>query len=325
MGTVTNQAGNGYSVSTEGLLHLANGSTSEIKTQEGMVKAEHALNDSQLAEMIGLMKAQGYNFNGSHFVPYDTYAEQQENKLGGPKSVKDGITEDDKDTQKVFLSVGITSPYNANTTNALFSKMINDSKFATSLALTRAYLTNPTLQNQQAAAAANSALAQQHPGANPMEILYLVFRESIKDVNEDKRYFLKKLMDYNKMGEQLSKYLSTLVDASTRLSAAESGAEEPARVMIGIEVRECDSATLNAAGEMVPTKNESASVNRYGLNDRIKYVETQQEDVRNRRQMATTAFQNFDQKSNQLMNMLSSLLKTMNEMRSIGAASRSGL
>jgi hypothetical protein len=37
------------------------------------------------------------------------------------------------------------------------------------------------------------------------------------------------------------------------------------------------------------------------------------------------AFQSFDQKSNQLMNMLTSVVKTIGEMRGIGAGSRSGL
>ena len=47
----------------------------------------------------------------------------------------------------------------------------------------------------------------------------------------------------------------------------------------------------------------------------IKEVESMQETVRNKRQMASTAFQNFDQKANQLYNLLSSVMKAMNEMR----------
>lgn len=47
----------------------------------------------------------------------------------------------------------------------------------------------------------------------------------------------------------------------------------------------------------------------------IKEVETMQEIVRNKRQMTSTAFQNFDQKTNQLYNLLSSVMKAFNEMR----------
>ncbi len=52
-----------------------------------------------------------------------------------------------------------------------------------------------------------------------------------------------------------------------------------------------------------------------GLDGQIREVEAMQESVRNERQMASTAFQNFDQKANQLYNLLSSVMKAMNEMR----------
>jgi hypothetical protein len=51
------------------------------------------------------------------------------------------------------------------------------------------------------------------------------------------------------------------------------------------------------------------------VNESLKQIESMQEQVRNKRQMATTTFQNFDQKANQLYNLLSSIMKTMNEMR----------
>ena len=68
--------------------------------------------------------------------------------------------------------------------------------------------------------------------------------------------------------------------------------------------------TMTAA-VAVPAKEPTPSVN-----DRIKDVESMQETVRNKRQMASTAFQNFDQKSNQLYNMMSAVMKAFNEMRS---------
>jgi len=51
------------------------------------------------------------------------------------------------------------------------------------------------------------------------------------------------------------------------------------------------------------------------LNTMIKQVEKQQEDLRNKRQMTQTTFQNFDQKTNQLYNTLSNVVKSMNETR----------
>ena len=47
------------------------------------------------------------------------------------------------------------------------------------------------------------------------------------------------------------------------------------------------------------------------LNNKIKQEATDEETIRNKRQVATTAFQNFDQKANQLFNLLATVLKVM--------------
>lgn len=52
----------------------------------------------------------------------------------------------------------------------------------------------------------------ENPHGNIMEVLFLVFRESIEATNEDKKYFLEKLKMYNDMSEALSDYLSQLMD-----------------------------------------------------------------------------------------------------------------
>ena len=48
----------------------------------------------------------------------------------------------------------------------------------------------------------------------------------------------------------------------------------------------------------------------------IKGLEAKMEEVKNKRQEATTAFENFDQKANQLFNILSTVLKNMKETQS---------
>lgn len=50
------------------------------------------------------------------------------------------------------------------------------------------------------------------------------------------------------------------------------------------------------------------------LSDYIDQVETQMEDVRNSRMRTMTEFENFDQKSNQLLNILLAVMKGMHEM-----------
>ncbi|MDP7038116.1 MAG: hypothetical protein QGI45_03085, partial [Myxococcota bacterium] len=207
-----------------------------------------------------------------------------------------------------------------------------------------------------------NALMSEFPHGNIMDILMLVFMESIKDMNEDKKYFLKKLMMYNKMGEGLAKYLQeVLLPASDELGKAIAGgsSEDAGKKMVEIEVREHDTTSLGDDGEImtkdvavqkgeeVVEKNYSwffgvdclaaddkyntgddrveygpngekkvfREVNQMSLGNRIKGLESEQESVRNKRQIASTAFQNFDQKTNQLYNLLSSVLKALGEMR----------
>jgi hypothetical protein len=77
--------------------------------------------------------------------------------------------------------------------------------------------------------------------------------------------------------------------------------------------------------QRVPKTSSPKKGTRGDLNESIKDVESMQESERNKRQMATTAFQNFEQKANQLYNLMISVAKTVGEMRAIGAGNRSGV
>jgi hypothetical protein len=52
------------------------------------------------------------------------------------------------------------------------------------------------------------ALQQKFPHGNVNELVFLVMRDALKEMNEDKKYFLQKLKIYNDMAEALSDYLS---------------------------------------------------------------------------------------------------------------------
>ncbi len=62
-----------------------------------------------------------------------------------------------------------------------------------------------------------------------------------------------------------------------------------------------------------PDLEPSAAIT--AISAEIKGLEAATEAARNERQMAATAFENFDQKVNQLYNILSTLMKNMSEMR----------
>ena len=118
------------------------------------------------------------------------------------------------------------------------------------------------------------------------------------------------------MAEGLSEYLGDLVEASQELSEKGEGKKYPEKETVSVDVKEFDLSTLGSDDKLIATSSDSKSLDRNGLNDTIKMVESMQETVRNKRQMASTSFQNFDQKSNQLYNLISSVMKSMNEMRS---------
>ncbi|MEL6547504.1 MAG: hypothetical protein AAFQ82_22965, partial [Myxococcota bacterium] len=255
--------------------------------------------------------------------------------LDQTREVTEGMTDLDADVAGIFAGMNIPNPYNANTTSEIARQLQGLPEFNAAVQSLNALIANgaqfgsvqpgvPTNLESNAALRTGSgdfagkmqALEAAFPGGNVMEVLYLVFRESIRQTNEDKKYFLVKLQEYNTMAEALSDYLGELVDESQRLSDKASGAKYPEKVNIDITVKTFDTATVNAAGKAVQTSSNTATVDRASLNDEIKNVESMQETVRNKRQMASTAFQNFDQKSNQLYNLMSSVLKVMNEMRS---------
>ncbi|MAE94468.1 MAG: hypothetical protein CL910_07395 [Deltaproteobacteria bacterium] len=66
-------------------------------------------------------------------------------------------------------------------------------------------------------------LEANNPHGNIGEVLFVVFRESIEQMNKDKKYYLGKLERFNAMGEALSEYLAELTEASKELSSASAG------------------------------------------------------------------------------------------------------
>lgn len=56
------------------------------------------------------------------------------------------------------------------------------------------------------------------PSGNIMEQLFHVFRESVSESNEDKKYWLNKLKEYNKIGEALEDYISSLTESARKLN-----------------------------------------------------------------------------------------------------------
>jgi hypothetical protein len=61
------------------------------------------------------------------------------------------------------------------------------------------------------------------PDGDVMSSLFYVFKESIEEGNEDKRYFLSKLAEMNTIAEAMGEYLKDLNEASITIESAEGG------------------------------------------------------------------------------------------------------
>src|SRR5207249_1236833 len=137
---------------------------------------------------------------------------------------------------------------NANTTERLYGDIKNAPQFKAAVGGMNEFLANPTPTNSNNFVGQMRALSAQFPNGNIMEVLFLVFRESIQQTNEDKKYFLLKLQEFNKMAEQISDYLSYLVERSQALSQAADGAKYPEKVHVDVEVKKFDLSALGPDG-----------------------------------------------------------------------------
>jgi len=147
----------------------------------------------------------------------------------------------------------------------------------------------PNLDALHASAAAALTPAKATP-VNVNELVLLALMQAVNAANQDLKNLALQIQKSNAQAGALSGQQSDIAAQAATLAAPDSLQMDP--VAIGAE---------------------------------MKKIEAMQEEVRNKRQMDKTAFQNFDQKANQLYNMLSSVVKTLNEMRGIGAGNRSGL
>lgn len=170
-----------------------------------------------------------------------------------------------------------------------------------------------------------NALLESTGEQNIIATLYFVFRESIVQQNEDKKYFLNKLAETNKIAEAQGEYLNYLQNKARQLEEAKAKQDDedadkrgPEKVRADLKVFDleaddrgaitrCDSIPCVTARPRRITADE--------LHSEIGKVEADRETVRNRRQMFTSQFENANQKAGQYRYMLSSVLKTMNEMK----------
>ena len=147
-------------------------------------------------------------------------------------------------------------------------------------------------------------------GINVMEAVTLVLKESIRESNEDKKYFLGKLQEHNAQASKLSDYLEVLVDASGELAAQErspdeagSSEEANAEVLLAqLSKLTQTTADLDAAlGEVDLAARESV----------VKQWEEKLNSLGDDAQLANVDLQNILQKQQQTLQMMSNIGKML--------------
>lgn len=297
-------------------LELPNGATVDVATPEGTSAAQSSLSAEAFQQLVATMEARGYRLEGERFVEHDSFGTNQSRLNLGQDEVRAQMSASDEQLiRHTFGNLGMPAPH-WEQADALRARVDGSAEFGQATQAMSQYLANPTDTNQQAAVSAVGNLASAEGEMNVYDLLFLVFRESIHETNQDRAYFLSKIQMFNKIAEGLSDYLGDLVDASQELSEKAKDKEDPSKESIEVDVRSFDLKTTDSQGKVIEFPKVEKTFTRDSLNTEIKNVESSQETIRNQRQMASTAFQNFDQKMNQLYNLMSSVLKTTSEMRS---------
>ncbi|MEZ4270287.1 MAG: hypothetical protein R3C68_02255 [Myxococcota bacterium] len=256
-------------LNAEGQLSLG-GEILDYSTPEGTARLLAALNEEDLAKLQATLELEltdgemGRVFVRSLETPStpnplddDAYNEIDvaalRHKLG-PLDTDEGRSDIDQELGLWFEEQGMANPYNANTTPELYDRIGKSVEFQNAVEAMKAALTNPSEKSNVEFFKRMQFLQTAQPHGNVMEVLFLIFRESIKQVNEDKKYFLKKLQDYNKMAEALSDYLSELVEHSRALGSAASGAKYPEMVLTptAVTIKKFDLSTLDTEGNCEP-------------------------------------------------------------------------
>lgn len=159
-------------------------------------------------------------------------------------------------------------------------------------------------------------------GADLTAFLYAVMVESIKEQNEEKKYWITRLAELNEIDEAISDYLKSLNDASRRLADMRREPEDDGSGLTvsirRLEVKrvEGDDWVFDPAAQIPQDARDGANANLSvgDLSSLIAEVEAQRETVRNERRRFSSAFENANQTATQYLNMLALVLKTLSEL-----------
>ena len=264
------------------------------------------VNDVDVGEVTGRVQAEA-----TEETPKDKYVTGERVNLDGP----DTSGESDEEytaLRAAFVEAGIPDPYNPNTTPDIERRAASDPAFVDAVNMVKS---EPNFDDPTVVRDFVDKLGTIKLCGNIMETLLVVMKDSMRESNEDKRYYLQRMRLFNVIGEALSQEMHKLSMVMSTLRARGKDEDNEPTVDVG-EIRMFSPKEIGPDGMPVSNaESYTGQKTQFQLSAISKDLETRQEDLRNNRQMAQTAFQTADQRTNQLMNIMSTVLKTMNEMR----------
>ncbi len=243
--------------------------------------------------------------------------------------VTEGMEEaDDLLYEEVFKPLGLPSPYNANTTPALAREVGSSPEYAQVRTALGGFLVAAAPEAQAKLNEAFLVLQNKFPHGNLMELMYIVFRQSVTENVEDSKLYIKRLQSMNAEAEQYSKYLETLSDASRTLESNRDSRSDSKKgdAEVWVYPQRVVQDPSSPTGYSLVTRPEEGSAARGGLvrfqttslANEIKDVENKQDLLRNARSMVNTSFQNANEKRNQNFKLMTDVLKSILEGSGIG-------
>src|SRR5262245_45812008 len=153
------------------------------------------------------------------------------------------------------------------------------------------------------------------PGSTALEILHGILKDSLRELNETEKMKLQKLMELNKFVEFISDQMRKIVDASQELAAREEASDDPDTVKVSITWQRPDTTSLDEDGKVIVLETRSRKHNRISLGTEMKIAENCLEEIRNKKLMDQSAFEQVDKMTNETMNTLARVLRALAAMR----------
>jgi hypothetical protein len=170
-------------------------------------------------------------------------------------------------------------------------------------------------KKEEALAAAN---------ARDLEGLHNVLKESLKEDNETRKLKLQKLHELNTLNKFMTDQIGRIADASQELAVMEKEGDDSTIAEVSLSWEKPSTDSLDKDGKVIVVERRTKSHTRNSLGTEMKVAENCLKEIRNKNQMAQTAFEQIDKKTNETMNTISRVLRTLSELRQSGAA-RGGL